>query len=263
MTPPDFHDIEIKPVPVDVAYQLVSNHHYSRVMPKLTAVCFGGVIRGELLAVLTLGWGVRPLHTIKKLFPTLMPPDYWEIGKMCLVDDLPRNSESFFMSKVMAEVKRLYPKKRVIYTWADGIMGKPGYVYQAANFYYGGFIWTDTYVTADGEKVHPRTSKEIIRRSGVEPERTRPSPAQLHAQHILHYQGKQFRYAYFLRDEKQLLKGSTVQWRRSDYPKESDLEWKVQDEKGYWETTTQPIFSGNYSYNNVREKASAVQGTLF
>jgi hypothetical protein len=258
----DFHDISIVPIPVDVAYQLVSNYHYSRVMPKLTSVCFGGEISGELVAIMTLGWGVRPLHTIRKLFPGLEPKDYFEIGKMCLIDDLPRNSESFFMSKVVKEVRRLYPEKKLIFTWADGIMGKPGYVYQAANFYYGGFIWTDTYVTDEGEKVHPRTSKAIIRAAGGNQERTRPTPQQLRDLSIKHYRGKQFRYVYFLRDEKQLMKDSTVKWRRSDYPKDSDLEWRMQLGSGYWADAEMPDYSDNYQYNKVREKAQAVQGSL-
>ena len=32
-----------------------------------------------------------------------------------------------------------------------------GYVYQSANFLYGGFIWSDVYISKTGEKVHFRT----------------------------------------------------------------------------------------------------------
>lgn len=40
-------------------------------------------------------------------------------------------------------------------------MGKCGYVYQAANFYYGGEYWTDSYMSDKGEKVHPRTTRQL------------------------------------------------------------------------------------------------------
>lgn len=259
----DFKEIKIIPIPVDVAYQLVSNYHYSRVMPKLTHVCYGGEINGELVAVLTLGWGVRPLHTIRKLFPDLKPADYWEIGKMCLIDDLPKNSESHFIAKVIKEVKANFHNKKLIFTWADGIMGKPGYVYQAANFYYGGYIWTDTYITEDGEKVHPRTSKAIIRHADDGVKRSRPSRAQLNSLNIKHYRGKQFRYVYFLQDKKQLMRHSTVKWSIDDYPKDKDLEWKLQLKSGAWVDSERPIFSNNYIYNKVRQRAEAIQGSLF
>jgi hypothetical protein len=258
----NFKDLKLIPIPVDVAYQLVSNYHYSRVMPKLTHVCYGGEINGELVAVITLGWGVRPLHTIKKLFPALMPQDYWEIGKMCLVDDLPRNSESYFMSMVIKEVKKTHPEKKIIYTWADGIVGKPGYVYQAANFHYGGFIWTDTYISELGEKIHPRTSQSIVKKNGNYKKQSRPTLAQLNEQGITHYQGKQFRYAYFLKDEKQLMNQSTVKWTIKDYPKDKDLEWKKKTKDGYWVLTDKPFLSNNYSYNKVRPVSDAIQDIL-
>ena len=121
--------MKIEPVPVEVAYQLVSQHHYSRVMPKITHVCYGAFDDGKLVAVITFGYGVRPLHTIKKLFPGLGVADYWEIGKLCLDDALPRNSESRFIGEVLRRIKREYPAKKLIFTWADGILGKPGYVY--------------------------------------------------------------------------------------------------------------------------------------
>lgn len=255
--------LNIVPIPINVAYQLISKHHYSRVMPKLTEVCYGGFSEeGDLLAVLTLGWGVRPLHTIKKLFPSLTTKDYWEIGKMCLVDELPRNSESYFISKIIKEVKKNYPEKKIIYTWADGIMGKPGYVYQASNFLYGGFIWTDTYITDKGEKVHPRTSQRIIRLNEDGKKRARPSQEQLDKANIYHYMGKQFRYAYFLRNEKELKNQSTVEWSINNYPKDIDLEWKIRTSDG-WTLTTKPNYSTEYIVNKVKEKSTSTQMLMF
>ena len=197
----DFRRLNIKSIPTSIARQLVSEWHYSKVMPKLTKQCYGGFIDGRLLAVITLGWGVRPFHTINKLFPGLDTKDYWEIGKMCLHDGLPRNSESYFMSRVFKLVKKTYPEKKLIYTWADGIMGKPGYVYQAANFLYGGYIWTDTYMTSKGEKIHPRTSQAIINRFSDTGKQARPTWKQINELDIRHVRGKQFRYCLFLRDK--------------------------------------------------------------
>ena len=40
---------------------------------------------------------------------------------------------------------------------------KCGYVYQAANFYYGGKYTTQVYLMENGEKLHPRSTKEILK----------------------------------------------------------------------------------------------------
>ena len=136
----------VKPINKLDAIELIFDFHYSKIMPKLTEHYLGGFIDEQLVGVITLGWGVRPLHTIKILFPSLSTSDYYEIGKMCMREDMPKNSESIFLSRTIEWIKQ-NTNCKVLFTWADGILGKPGYVYQAANFMYGGFIWTDLYIT--------------------------------------------------------------------------------------------------------------------
>ena len=71
-----------------------------------------------------------------------------------MLPEMPKNSESQMLSAVIKWMKINLPEKLFLYTWADGIVGKCGYVYQSANFLYGGFIWTDIYIGPDGEKIH-------------------------------------------------------------------------------------------------------------
>lgn len=222
-------DLEIKQIKKDEALELIFQNHYSKIMPKLTKYYLGGFLNNSLVGVITLGWGVRPLHTIKCLFPSLEVDDYFEIGKMCMLETMPKNSESVFLSKVIKWIK-LNTDCKVLFTWADGILGKPGYVYQAANFKYGGFIWTDLYISDTGEKVHPRTAQGLNEK-GKTKYGHRPSPALLFQKGWSHYRGKQFRYIFFTSDkkiEKQLLLQSKVQW-NLPYPKQKDLEWKLKD----------------------------------
>lgn len=211
--------MNIKKISKREAQRLIVDYHYSKVLPKLNKLFLGGFINDDLVAVMTLGWGVRPLHTIRKLFPSLSSKDYWEIGKMCIIDEMPKNTESHFISECIKYVQKHYQKIKLIYTWADGMLGKPGYVYQASNFLYGGFIWTDTYFTNRGEKVHPRTTGKI---GG------RPSRAKQKELGFTQYKGKQFRYVYFIcskKDKKKLLRETTVDWSLNP-PKQKDLEWK-------------------------------------
>lgn len=155
---------DIKPVSREEATELVQANHYSPVMPKLTKHWLGVYKQEELVGVITLGWGTRPLHTIQKILgPEFESRDYYEIGKMCMLDSEPKNSETQMISQVVRWIKDNCPDVKFLYTLADGIMGKCGYVYQAANFYYGGDYWTDSYMSSKGEKVHPRTTRHLCR----------------------------------------------------------------------------------------------------
>jgi len=216
----------------DEGNNFILKHHYSGdIMPRLTKERIGIIIDGELLAVLTLGWGTRPLHTIRKLFPNCETQDYFEIGKMCLHDKLPRNSETIFLSKVVKWLKENYPEKKYLFTWADGIVGKVGYVYQAFSMYYGEYIWTDVYVTKEGHKIHPRTAQGLIKEKFGESTKSNLGKRPTYDHRILlelsRVKGKQFRYIIPLNNyAKRNLKKSTVVWGKN-YPKEKDLQWKI------------------------------------
>ena len=229
-------NMEIKEISELEALEIIFDNHYSKIMPRLSKHFLGGYVEDNLVAVITLGWGVQPLNTIKKLFPSLKSKDYYEIGKMCLLEEMPKNSESIFLSKIIKFVKDNYKWVKVIYTWADGILGKPGYIYQASNFLYGGYIMTDLYISETGEKVHPRTAQGVMNvRDGFDIGR-RPDKDFLIKNGWNHYRGKQFRYVYFCdkRYKKRLLKESTVDWGQP-FPKDKDIFWKKKNlEDGTW-----------------------------
>lgn len=230
-------DLIVRPISEVEALELIFDNHYSKIMPRLTTHYLGGFIGERLVGVMTLGWGTRPVHTIKRLFPSLSTKDYFEIGKMCMLEEMPTNSESVFLSRVIKWMKENTTAK-LLFTWADGILGKPGYVYQAANFMYGGYIWTDLYIADTGEKVHPRTTGGIF--GG------RPTLKEMKAHNWSHYRGKQFRYVYFLcdkREKKQLLKESPMDW-YTPYPKDDALEWKVQNvSTGEWSDVDSIVYN--------------------
>ena len=64
-----------------VAIEFIQKHHYSPVMPRLTKHFLGAYVDGELVGVLTLGWGTQPRQTINKMFSNSTTADYFEIGK--------------------------------------------------------------------------------------------------------------------------------------------------------------------------------------
>jgi hypothetical protein len=232
------------------ATEFIQIWHYSKVMPRLTKHYLGIFFEDTMVGVLTLGWGTQPLHTIKKLFPTCTSLDYYEIGKMCMHPDMPRNSESQMLSSVIKWMKIFLPEKKYLYTWADGIVGKPGYVYQSANFLYGGFIWTDIYIGADGEKIHPRSSKELCKENAIFLGKEKVfwlTDDFMKTKSIRRIKGKQFRYIMPLTKKlaKTLNVDSTVEW-NLHYPKHVDLIWREKNNEGKYEmTSVLPAFNMN------------------
>ena len=114
------------------AVNLINTFHYSKVLPRINKYFIGGYHDKELVAVCTLGWGVRPRHTIDIMFPGLTTEHYFEIGKLCVSEKMPKNTESNFLSKIIKEIKRPNspirienPDLKILYSWADGILGKP------------------------------------------------------------------------------------------------------------------------------------------
>ena len=172
-------------------------------------------------------------------------------------DKMPRNSESQMISSVVRWIKINLPEKKFLYTWADGIVGKVGYVYQASNFIYGGFIWTDIYISPKGEKIHPRSSKSLLKENADFLGKDKlfwMTPDFMKTKGIRRIRGKQFRYIIPLsKSSKKILKnGSTVTW-GIEYPKAKDLLWKEQVAKGKYDTLKE-IPQMNLSVVEINEK---------
>ncbi len=244
---------EIDFIDKETALELVKRYHYSNTLPRLNKHFVGFKLDGELVGMVTLGWGTRPLHTIQKLFPTLETKDYFEIGRMVMIEEMERNSESQMLSQLVKFLKVNFPELKVLFTWSDGMLGKVGYVYQASNFEYAGFYETDTYMK-DGKKLHPRQTKAIFSKGKDDKRLTaRPTLQQMNEYGIKHVKGKQFKYVYFLcpkNEAKELRKNATVPITR-DYPKEKDLRWRVKDEHGKWHVSEMPFYETDLDQNNV------------
>ena len=103
--------------------------HYSPVMFKLKTLV-RSYENDKLVGVLTLGWGTNPMGTIKKMFPELTTDDYYEIGKMCMDESMPRNSES---QMIMSDETK-YTREKISIHLNRRNSWKLGYVYQI-NFY--------------------------------------------------------------------------------------------------------------------------------
>lgn len=240
------YKFDVKEISKDDALKMIQTYHYSNTLPKLNKYFVGFYLDDRLVGVVTLGWGTRPLHTIKRIFPSLDTKDYFEIGRMCMTEDMPRNSESQMLSHLVKWIKINCPEIKILFTWADGMLGKVGYVYQASNFIYAGYSGGEMYMQ-NGVKIHVRQMKSILLPKGVKDDRitVRPTLQQMKDFNIQHFKGKQYRYLMFLCDKKErkkLLKECLIDLSLPN-PKDDDLRWTIKDlNSGKWVETTKPPY---------------------
>lgn len=115
------------------AGQLVVAHHYLHRRPPIS-FAFGLYVHGKLLGAVT--YGVPASRHLQMGACPSAPDKVLELNRLWLDDSLPRNSESWFVSRTL---KMLPP--RIVVSYADPVWGHVGYIYRALNFHYAG--WTD------------------------------------------------------------------------------------------------------------------------
>ena len=243
--------------------RFVQKYHYSPVMPVLTKHFLGFHLNGELVGALTLGWGTQPKATINKMFPGLSTEHYYEIGKMCLSPDL-NGTQGAGSQMVSAVIKWMKENTNCLflYTMADGIMGKCGYVYQASNFYFGEKYWTSVYMMENGEKLHPRSTKQLCIENAEFSKKEKVfwlTTDFMKSRGIFKVNGYMFRYIYPLNKKAKRImkKESSLNW-SFNYPKDQDLEWLDVTDKKDIQVIDKPAFTyenAKYNLKNMNKVA--------
>ena len=256
-------NMELVEVDKKDAVTFVQKYHYSQIMPRLTKHYLGVLNRnGEIESVVTLGWGTQPLQTIQKIFPgsNYKSQDYLEIGKMCFRPELNNsNYGSQFISALVRWMKQ-NTNCSFLYTLADGIMGKCGYVYQASNFVYVGSFKTSVYYDREtGEKIHPRSAAQLCKENAQFCHRDKIywlTYDFCEHKKIDKIQGLMFRYILPLN---KVAKGALQkQYASMKYPKDEDLYFERRVSNGKFERIPQPVFNMRVFTYNYQKGAKPV-----
>ncbi|MBT6402779.1 hypothetical protein HOK09_04970 [Candidatus Woesearchaeota archaeon] len=238
---------QIRETDKDLIKSFVVKHHYSSVFPRITKHYLGVYedSKSKLVGAITLGLGTKPKHTINKILPKKVigeytTDDYYEIGKLCIHPSMPKNTGSQIIRDLIVWLKELNKSRTIpisyLYTMADGIVGKSGYLYQASNFYYQEQFWTSAYVNETGGKFHRRSLRGLLDDNNDWCKENIPNwnkeklfdmtPDYMKLKGMEKIYGLMFRYIYPLNKEaKNVLDGSGT-WQRGNYPKVDDLKWK-------------------------------------
>lgn len=102
----------------------------------------------------------------QKYYPQA-PDKCLELRRLCLIDDTPKNAESFFVSRTLKWLRKNTDWKFVI-SYADPQQGHVGTIYKAANFKYEGETLAGSSLVVDGKNFHIRTLSMLDRPYGVQ-----------------------------------------------------------------------------------------------
>lgn len=151
---------------------MVSRSHYIGRLGS-TSVSLGLFEGTELVGV--VAFGTIPRNNAASICGPSYTKNVMELTRLALIDQAPRNSESWFIGKALGWLSQNRSDVQILISYADASVGHVGTVYQATNWVYTGKSGGDVvWLCDDGKVLHPRTTGWD--KSVLPPGRWRPSP---------------------------------------------------------------------------------------
>ena len=147
---------EFRSVPLSLIREFVETHHYSHNVNGLkVSNCFALFDDGRLVGAIIFG----PLSTTAWKKYGTSEADVVELRRLVCLDECPRNTESWFISKGLKELKK-EKRFKVCVSYADPFHSHAGYIYQASNWSYWGKTSKDVLLkTPEGRTYHSRAMR--------------------------------------------------------------------------------------------------------
>jgi hypothetical protein len=141
----------------NIAKKLIIENHYSH---KWTSCRYAiGLFDGDkLIGVAVYGFPVGR-QTVKSITPNLNNSDVLELTRLWLVDEAPKNSESYFLGQTFKWL-RDNTNVKVLISYSDPMQEHLGIIYQATNWLYQGnstMLIKGYLHKINGETMHPRS----------------------------------------------------------------------------------------------------------
>lgn len=141
----------------NIAKTLIIENHYSH---KWTSCRYAiGLFDGDkLIGVAVYGFPVGR-QTVKSITPNLNNSDVLELTRLWLVDEAPKNSESYFLGQTFKWL-RDNTNVKVLISYSDPMQEHLGIIYQATNWLYQGnstMLIKGYLHKINGETMHPRS----------------------------------------------------------------------------------------------------------
>lgn len=141
----------VVPITKEQAKPFIMDVHYAKRFPPHQYL-FGLQEQGKLVGVVCYGPPASP-QVMRSVFSGLWTERVLELNRLVITTST-KNAASFLVGRSLKKIVG----PRVVVSYADGMMGHVGYIYQATNFLFTGSVKAhDNYYKVDGKLVHPRT----------------------------------------------------------------------------------------------------------
>lgn len=199
-----------------LAKKLIVENHYSH---KWTSCRYaiGLFDNGSLIGVAVYGFPVGR-QTVKSITSNLNNDDVLELTRLWLIDEAPRNSESFFLGKTFDWLRK-NTNIKVLISYSDPMQDHLGIIYQATNWMYQGnnTMLVKGYLhKINGEIMHPRSVVAMYNTTKYD------ELIKIDSNYSRIEMKKKHRYIYILRkkDRRKIL--SELKHPIKEYPKNND-----------------------------------------
>lgn len=134
-----------------------ANHYSGSINGVMASYCFKLEQAGNLVGAMLYG-GLGMANAWKKYAAS--PDDVIELRRLCLIDDTPKNAESFFIGQTLKWLRR-NTEIKVVVSYADPNYGHAGTIYKATNFEHVGMTSKGKVIWHNGRKYHDKAIRTM------------------------------------------------------------------------------------------------------
>lgn len=145
---------QIELVERPVVRDFIEKHHYSHnINGLMSSYCFAMYDQDNNMVGAMIYGKLGMANAWKKYGDD--PNEVMELRRLVLVDDTPKNSESYFIGYTLRWLKRNTPVRTVV-SYADPNYGHSGVIYRATNFEHVGMTSPGRVIMYRGKKYHDK-----------------------------------------------------------------------------------------------------------
>jgi hypothetical protein len=163
---------DVRKIDTKLGKEFVKKYHYSKGIHN-GPMCYGLFEKNcfDLIGVIAFANPCSE-NVCSSIFGIEEKRSVTELHRLVLLDEVPKNSESWFISRTLKLFKKDKPKYNAVLSFADATQGHIGTIYQATNAIYTGMSGKATFfIDSDNRLRHPRqnghniTNLEAIQRN--------------------------------------------------------------------------------------------------
>ena len=156
--------LKVEKIPSKMGKEFVKLHHYSHGIHN-GAMCYGLLQNEELVGVCAFATPCSE-QVCSSVFGVIDKRSVTELHRLVLLDEIPKNSESWFIARALKALKKDRPYYNAVLSFADATEGHIGVIYQATNALYTGTSGKATFYLDQNNRLrHPRQNGQNITKS--------------------------------------------------------------------------------------------------